>query len=56
MIEGHALGLAMVAEGVERDARLLFLRAAGCERAQGCRFGRPSPLGVIAGTLGAPAY
>ena len=46
---GHALGLSMVAEGVEEESQEHFLRAAGCELAQGYRFGRPSPLGAAGG-------
>jgi EAL domain-containing protein (putative c-di-GMP-specific phosphodiesterase class I) len=47
---GHALGLAMVAEGVEEESQERFLRAAGCELAQGYLFGRPGPLGGSAET------
>jgi diguanylate cyclase len=39
----HALGLRVVAEGVEREAQLNELRALGCDGAQGFLFARPVP-------------
>ncbi|MBB4867391.1 diguanylate cyclase (GGDEF)-like protein/PAS domain S-box-containing protein [Pseudomonas nitritireducens] len=38
---GHSLGLEVVAEGVERQEHLDFLRAEGCRHAQGFLFSRP---------------
>jgi len=38
---GQALGLTMLADGVEEDGQLDFLRAQGCDLAQGLRFGEP---------------
>jgi diguanylate cyclase (GGDEF)-like protein len=38
---GHALGMEVVAEGVETDAQLLELRSLGCDGAQGYLLGRP---------------
>jgi len=38
---GHALGLEVVAEGVETDRQLAELRALGCDAAQGFLLGRP---------------
>jgi diguanylate cyclase (GGDEF)-like protein len=38
---GHALGLSVVAEGVETDAQLAHLRELGCDGAQGFLFSRP---------------
>jgi diguanylate cyclase (GGDEF)-like protein len=40
---GHALGLTVVAEGVETDAQLAELRALGCDGAQGYLFGAAVP-------------
>ncbi len=40
---GRALGLGVVAEGVESDAQLQALRVAGCSHMQGFLFSRPVP-------------
>jgi len=40
---GHALGLSVLAEGVETDAQLAHLRELGCDSAQGFLFSRPVP-------------
>jgi diguanylate cyclase (GGDEF)-like protein/PAS domain S-box-containing protein len=42
---GHALGVSMVAEGIERDAQLDVLCDIGCEQGQGFLFARPQPEG-----------
>lgn len=39
----EALGLEVVAEGVETSQQLAFLRNHGCVLAQGYLFGRPTP-------------
>jgi EAL domain-containing protein (putative c-di-GMP-specific phosphodiesterase class I) len=39
----HELGCSVVAEGVETDEELEFLRANGCDVLQGARFGWPVP-------------
>jgi EAL domain-containing protein (putative c-di-GMP-specific phosphodiesterase class I) len=44
---GHALGLAVVAEGVETPLQLTRLRELGCDRGQGYLFGRPRPAGIV---------
>jgi EAL domain-containing protein (putative c-di-GMP-specific phosphodiesterase class I) len=38
---GHALGFSVVAEGVETDAQLAFLRHHGCSVVQGYHFAQP---------------
>ncbi|HMS80172.1 MAG TPA: EAL domain-containing protein, partial [Burkholderiaceae bacterium] len=38
---GHHLGLRVVAEGIEDDATVEALRAAGCDLGQGWRFAKP---------------
>jgi diguanylate cyclase (GGDEF)-like protein/PAS domain S-box-containing protein len=45
---GHALGLSVVAEGVETERQLAELGALGCDRAQGFFFARPQPADVFA--------
>nr|MBA3803415.1 bifunctional diguanylate cyclase/phosphodiesterase [Acidimicrobiia bacterium] len=44
---GHALDLAVVAEGVETPLQLNRLRDLSCDRAQGYLFGRPRPAGIV---------
>lgn len=39
----HALGLKVVAEGVETDAQATFLKDQNCDQWQGYLFGRPMP-------------
>ncbi len=41
---GHALSMKVVAEGVETKEQLDFLRADGCDTAQGYLFSRPLPV------------
>jgi EAL domain-containing protein (putative c-di-GMP-specific phosphodiesterase class I) len=51
---GHSLRLTVVAEGVESDTQLAFLRELGCHEAQGFRFSYPMPAEEFA-QLFAPA-
>jgi EAL domain-containing protein (putative c-di-GMP-specific phosphodiesterase class I) len=39
-----ALGLEVIAEGVESEAQRAALEALGCQKYQGYLFGRPMPL------------
>jgi EAL domain-containing protein (putative c-di-GMP-specific phosphodiesterase class I) len=44
---GRTLGLTVIAEGVEKQAQVDFLRRHGCPAAQGFHFARPQPAGMI---------
>ncbi|TMH06569.1 MAG: EAL domain-containing protein [Betaproteobacteria bacterium] len=44
---GHALGLQVVAEGVERAQQVRTLRAAKCDELQGYHFARPMPADAL---------
>jgi diguanylate cyclase (GGDEF)-like protein len=44
----HALGLHVVAEGIETDDQLAFMRRLGCDGAQGYLIGRPMPADACA--------
>jgi EAL domain-containing protein (putative c-di-GMP-specific phosphodiesterase class I) len=51
----RAMGVSIVAEGVEEEAQAIFLRAAGCDRMQGYFFAKPMAAERMEQTLLAPA-
>jgi EAL domain-containing protein (putative c-di-GMP-specific phosphodiesterase class I) len=51
---GHALGMKVLAEGVENDEQRVLLRLAGCDEMQGYLFARPGPAADIDKALGRP--
>jgi diguanylate cyclase (GGDEF)-like protein len=50
---GHALGMKVLAEGVEKDEQRVLLRLAGCDEMQGYLFAKPSPAAEVDKALGA---
>jgi diguanylate cyclase (GGDEF)-like protein len=48
---GHTLQLTVIAEGVETEAQLAFLKKEECDQVQGFYFGRPICVGEIARLL-----
>ena len=52
---GRSLGKRLVAEGVENDRQLAFVRELGCDKAQGFHIARPRPAAEIERLLAPPA-
>ena len=52
---GHALGLKVVAEGVETEAQRRFLADHGCPEVQGFLLARPMPAGELEGRMAVAA-
>ena len=50
---GHALGLVMVAEGIETEAQRSFLAGVGCDEGQGWLFSAAVPLDQLSSKLAA---
>lgn len=48
---GHALGLSVVAEGIECEEQLVYLSGQGCDRAQGFHLARPTPIAEAESTM-----
>ena len=48
----HGLGKKVVAEGVETEAQLAFLRELGCDSIQGFLYSRPVPIEVMRELIG----
>ncbi len=48
---GHALGMKVLAEGIENEEQRVLLRLAGCDEMQGYLFARPGPASAIDAAL-----
>lgn len=52
---GHAIGLTVVAEGIETEAQRAFLSGIGCDQGQGYLFSRPVPAEQVRIHMSRPA-
>lgn len=56
IVMAHKMGMKVVAEGVETEAQLNFLRTNRCDLAQGFLFSRPVPADQLPALLQTPNY
>ncbi|MGH7056680.1 MAG: EAL domain-containing protein [Acetobacteraceae bacterium] len=51
VVAGRALGLVVIAEGIENEAQRGFLAGVGCDEGQGFLLGHPQPAAALATRL-----
>ncbi|MDR7086647.1 diguanylate cyclase (GGDEF)-like protein/PAS domain S-box-containing protein [Aeromicrobium panaciterrae] len=51
IVMAHTLGMTVVAEGVETEQQEIYLRAKGCDQAQGFRYSRAVPVEQFAAAI-----
>lgn len=52
----ESLDLTVIAEGIETQQQLDYIRSQGCAEGQGYFFARPMPLGEVAGYIAQPGF